>query len=268
MVVRMSLLVLCCGCLVTDNRLEKWAGVPTDNPAGVPTDNPESFSFEGLDLLLVESEGFPRVSDRISLSFPSETDFNFSGECNSFGGGFMVEDNIFIATEVYGTEVGCNSDLMAEDEWLVGFFVNSPTYSYTDDNLIFGSADATLTFANRESQIPNTALEDTTWEIDSYYEGDIIFAMNLPTTPSMVFGSDGSINVNTGCNDGMGQYSVAGDTMTVTMDAYTDAFCEGDVNAAESHIVRVFMGPTLTFSISENRLTLMNDDLGISATAQ
>ena len=37
MVVRMSLLVLCCGCLVTDNRLEKWAGVE---------DNIETEEFE------------------------------------------------------------------------------------------------------------------------------------------------------------------------------------------------------------------------------
>ena len=228
-------------------------------------------SFEGLDYVLTDSEGYTPVAERISLTFSSNDEFSFSGGCNSFGGDFTAEDNVFVATSVYGTEIGCSSDLAEEDEWLVSFFTGSPTYTLQDDAIIFENDSATLTFSDRESTIPDTRLVDTVWLIDTYLDEDFALALNLDVTPSVSFLADGSIDLNTGCNSGMGQYSLDGDSISVTIDAYSDAICEDElINEAEAHIVNVFIGPTLTFSITENRLTLDNpaNGQGLGAGAQ
>ena len=235
-----------------------------------PSDS-SSFSFEGLSYVLTDSEGYTPVAQRISLSFSSNEEFSFSGACNSFGGEFETDDDTFVVNSLYGTEIGCSEDLAAEDDWLVSFFTSSPTYTLQDDAIIFQNDTATLTFSDRESTIPDARLVDTVWLIDTYTDGPVAQAFNLDATPSVSFLGDGSIDLNTGCNSGMGQYSVDGDSITVNMDAYSDAICEDELlNGAEAHIVSVFTGPTVTFSITENRLTLDNPDngKGLGAGAQ
>ena len=224
--------------------------------------------LEGLDLVLTDAQGYSPVSERIALSFPSGAEFQFAGDCNSFFGEYTLNDNLFVVSGVGGTEMGCETQLMEEDEWLVSFFTSSPTFEVQDEILVLQSGDVTLTFRDRDSQIPSLPLENTLWRIDSYISGDIAMAMNLDNIPSVVF-ADGEIDLNTGCNSGMGQYTIDGDSITVFMDAYTDAICGDEIaQEAEGHVVNVFMGPTLSFSIRENSLTLLNGDLGLGAIGE
>ena len=89
-------------------------------------------------------------------------------------------------------------------------------------------------------------------------------AYNLDVSPSLTFNDAGLVTVNTGCNDASGNYSLDGEELTVTLDVMTDAFCEGDLNTIEEHILSVLNG-TATHMIDGNRLTIENGSLGIAA---
>ena len=257
MFISLSLFIACSG-KSSDTGSEPDTGSDTSTDA----------LFAGLDFILIESEGYTPVSETITLGFPSETEFQFSGGCNSFFGEFDVDGDTFNASSIGGTEMGCDTDLMTEDDWLANFFSSSPTFDFQESTLSFENEGVTLTFGDRETLIPDASFEETLWIIDTYIEGEVAIAYNLITTPSVQFGSDGSIDLNTGCNGGFGEYSLDEDSLSVTMTAYTDAFCDDeDGQAAESIIVSVFMGPTVEVELNENRLTLTNGSRGITAYA-
>ena len=237
----------------------------SDTADGSDTSNANS-PFAGMDYVLIDAEGYAPVSERISLYFSSASEFGFSGDCNSFSGSFSTEGSTFTTTMLIGTEIGCDMSLMNEDDWLVSFFTAGPSFEFQDENLIFETDEATLTFGDREVVVPDAQLEDSLWIIDSYINESVISTVNLASVPNVTFSGDGRIDLNTGCNGGFGVYELSADTMSVTMEGYTDAICpDDDSQAAEFHLTSVFMGPTLTVSLNENRLTLMNGTMGISA---
>ena len=243
----------------------------TDTDSGSDTDTDTSTNdnsmFAGLEYVLIDSQGYTPVSEEIFLSFPYGSEFQFSGDCNSFSGEFSVDGNTFIANTIGGTEMGCATELMAEDEWLVNFFSSQPTFDLLQDSLVLESNGVTLTFGDRDDVEP-VPFEETLWIIDTFIDGDAAMAYNLTSVPSVRFGLDGQIDLNTGCNGGLGEYTLDGETLSVNMTTYTDAFCS-DENAqnAESIIVSVFMGPTVAVEASETRITLTNGNRGISAYA-
>ena len=249
----------------TDTDTDTDTGSDTDTDSGDTTDDG---LFGGIDYVLIDSQGYTPISESIYLSFPSESEFQFSGDCNSFFGEFSVDGSTFATTGIGGTEIGCSPELMAEDEWLVDFFLGSPTFDLQSDSLSFEKDGVTLVFGDRDEVIPDAAFEETVWVIDTFIDGDAVSAYNLNSTPSVRFGADGQIDLNTGCNGGLGEYTLNGDSLSVTMTAYTDAFCDDDnAQAAESIIVSVFMGPTVELELNEDRLTLTNGDRGIGAYA-
>ena len=265
MFISLSLFIACSGKSSDTAAADTGGDTSTDTDSGNATDDG---LFGGLDYVLVESDGYSPVAETIYLSFPNETEFQFSGDCNSFFGEFGVDGSTFIASSIGGTEMACDTDLMTEDDWLVSFFSGSPSFEFSGSNLSFEKDGVTLVFGDRDEVIPDAAFEETLWIIDTYIDGDAVSAYNLNTTPSVRFGSDGQIDLNTGCNGGLGEYTVDGDSLSVTMTAYTDAFCDDEnAQAAESMIVSVFMGPTIEVSLNENRLTLTNGNKGIGAYA-
>jgi hypothetical protein len=56
------------------------------------------------------------------------------------------------------------------------------------------------------------ALVGPEWTINSFIEGNSTSAVNLSTSPTVVFGENGTVEVKTGCNTGSGSYTVEGTT--------------------------------------------------------
>ena len=245
-----------------DSSAEDTSSEATDS-SEQPEDLP-AYDFVGLDLILTDAQGYEPVSERISIAFSSDEAFDFSGDCNLFTGEYTVDEDIFNGIVMTRTEMGCSDELMTEDDWLVSFFDGSPTFSFSEDgSMTFQSSDATLTFSN---EYPNINLVGILWEVDGYINGDSASAWNLETNPSFTFLDDGTIELNTGCNSGTGQYTFEDAEISVTNQSYTLMSCDDpDIMEMEEHVINVFSGSTLSFSIDQNRLTLMNGGVGLTA---
>ena len=58
----------------------------------------------------------------MNLSFPADRlEMSFSAGCNSFFGDYTVNNDVFEISGMGGTEMGCETDLMEQDNWLVDF---------------------------------------------------------------------------------------------------------------------------------------------------
>ena len=257
-----SLVLFLVGCGENENK---------DEDTSVEPSNTEAFSFQGMDFILQSAEGYEPVGSNIRLGFDSDSQtLSFNAGCNHHSGSFEMDENILVITGLGGTEMGCEQDLMVQDEWFVSFFTSSPTITHAGDTLTIEliddnheTEDITLIFGDDEVVNPDQPITAGLWTIDTYIEDDIASAYNLSVSPSLLFTDDGTIDVNTGCNNANGTYSIEGDQLTIAVEAITDAFCEGDLGDIEGHILQVLNG-TIDFSIDASRLFLDNQGLGIS----
>lgn len=233
----------------------------------------EAPDFVGMDFLLESSEGYQPVSENISLGFPGMNgdaiEFQFHAACNGMGGSFLFEDGVVNMQEISMTEMGCEQELMEEDDWFVNFWNSGPSLSLAGDLLTVSDGENSFYFRDAEVVTPDLPLVDTHWVIDTFIDGDAASNfINLESDPWVEFRSDGSISLDTGCNSGAGSYSLDGSTILVTMEYYTEAACVDEMGQeAESHIVTVFMD-NLEYSIDASRIHLMGATKGVSGTAQ
>src|SRR5688500_12306996 len=76
---------------------------------------------------------------------------------------------------------------------------------------------------------------------------------------SIVFGADGKVNGNVGCNGFGGDYTVEGNTITFGDIVSTLMFCEGPVGDQETTTLNVFAG-SATFVLDGDTLTITSAD--------
>jgi heat shock protein HslJ len=115
---------------------------------------------------------------------------------------------------------------------------------------------------------PDRPLAGPIWTIDTLIDGGA--ASNVPTaaTPTLQFGSDGTIEVFTGCNSGTGSYTREGQTLVLSAIPYTLRGCAAAETAVGSHVTRVINAGEVTFEIDAARLSIQRGDIGIRALTE
>lgn len=225
--------------------------------------DPETGLQDGV-YVLDSSDGFtPVAGTNVRISFEDGM-FGFNAGCNGHSGSYEVEAGRLILSGLGSTDIGCDTELHEQDNWLATFFSSMPLVTVDGSRLTFSSDDASLVFLDREVVDPDRTLVGHLWTIDTLIDGGA--ASNVPTSraPTVQFNQDGTLLVDTSCNTGGGRYVVDGSTLTLTELAYTEAGC--DLPIIESQIQAVLSDGTLTFAIEANRLSLDRGDVGLRAT--
>ena len=226
-----------------------------------------SLDFVGMDFALESADGYELVADGARISFPSETDFSFSAGCNNLGGTFTVEEDVFTLGDASTTEMGCDTALMEEDSWFASFFQSSPVLSFDGERLTFTGTEATLVFLDSEVATPDQDLVGSTWEIDTFIDGDSASAYNLAEAPTLLFSADGNVEIFGGCNSGGGSYEVGDDgSISFSNLVSTEMACDDLTMTAEDHVFGVLGESGLTFEIDASRLTIMGATRGIAGS--
>ena len=98
-----------------------------------------------------------------------------------------------------------------------------------------------------------------TWKLVSYGSP----ASPTPAVPdvdaSVIFGSDGAISGNVGCNSFNGNYKVDGETVTFGAIASTLMACADPIAQQEGMVFNVFVN-TATFKLDSNTLSIISSD--------
>ena len=128
------LMVFACGGQGNDTALDVVASVPDGH------------------YILEQSEGFdPIEGDTVYLSFLNGNTIDFSANCNSFEGPFEIQDGRLEIEELTRTDMGCDEERMAQDQWLLEFFSSSPLFSEVGEQLVLRNSDISLVFMEHGS---------------------------------------------------------------------------------------------------------------------
>ncbi|MDP9467893.1 MAG: META domain-containing protein [Chloroflexota bacterium] len=202
---------------------------------------------------------------RIRITF-SDGQLGASAGCNMLGGTYTFADGQLLVSDLSTTEMGCDPDRHAQDEWLSAFLGSRPMVTLNGNNLELASPGAAISLLDREVADPDLPLVGPTWTVESIISGDAVSSVSLLAT--IAFQADGRVTLNTSCNSGGGQYVATGDTLRFSDLVTTKRDCEAPAGDVETAILRVLQAETVSYRIEAGSLTLNAGGFGLQLTGR
>ncbi|HSP04955.1 MAG TPA: META domain-containing protein [Acidimicrobiales bacterium] len=223
----------------------------------------------------VTEAGAPRplvAGTAISLRF-DEGRVGASLGCNQLGGPYELDGDRLLVEDLSMTEMGCDPERHAQDEWFAGVLQSEPTVVVDGDTMTLTAGETVVRFVDREVAEPDQELVGTTWEVDGFADGqdpeDAAMSVAVDQPATVRFGEDGFVTGNDGCNafgtgevdgtqDGL-RYQLDGDRVVLSGAPVSTQVACPDV---EDYVDRFWaaLSGTVTWSVDADRLTLVGED--------
>lgn len=192
---------------------------------------------------------------RISLNFTTDGQVSANAGCNHLLGEVTITTERLEVGPMGGTEMGCDPQRHAQDEWLMDFLESSPTWLLDGDRLTLTAGNTEIVLLDREVADPDRPLEGTRWLVDTIISADIASSMRAGTEGSAWFVVEGErFTANSGCRDFEGTVAVGEDTLSFGDVVQTDPMCAEEYREVDDAMQAIF-GGEVEYSIEAGRLT-------------
>lgn len=186
--------------------------------------------------------------------------------CNMMGGDYTLTDEAELRTgSLSSTAMGCEQPLMDQDQWISGTLFAEPLVASVDDNTLkLGRDGLELVLTDRALVAPDALLENTDWELQGIRSGNSLSSVPTgTTTPTFTLAPEGSVALQTGCNQGSSSATVSGSTITFAPVATTKRACPDRAGRETEAAVLAVLDGAVEWSITEKTLTLTKGDRGL-----
>ena len=208
----------------------------------------ESITEAGQDRELV-------AGTRISLDFTTDGQVSANAGCNHLFGEVTITSERLEVGPMGGTEMGCDPQRHAQDEWLMGFLQSSPTWLLDGDRLTLTAGETEIVLLDREVADPDRPLQGTRWLVDTIISGDAASSMWAGTEGSAWFVVVGErFTASSGCRYFEGNVEVGEDTLRFGEVVQTDPMCGEEYREVDDAMQAIF-GGEVEYSIEAGRLT-------------
>ena len=233
-------------------------GGPTasDDSSGLSLDGRQFWSVSVLD----DGVEHPLVEGtRISLRF-NNGNIAASAGCNSMGGPYQIDDNQQLTvTEMATTEIGCDPESHAQDEFVAAVLIVQPQLTLNGDYLTLATDTVRIEFLDTEVADPDRPIFQTHWVVTGFIQGEMAISMNVdPAQEGWIeFSEDSQLTGFDGCVDFSAPVEVSDGE--IQFGEVTSADCEEPSSYSEA-FAALFETDNAVFSIDGPRLTLLNSD--------
>ncbi len=223
--------------------------------------------LDGRDFVsvLVAENGKSKVlvpGTKIRLGF-SDGMLSASAGCNSLGGAYTLDNGKLKVGSMSTTEMGCQTNLMDQDQWLSAFLGSNPDISVDGNNLVLTSETTEITFLDREQAEPDQPLTGITWGLTTLIDADVASSIPAGISASLLFKDDGTFEFNDGCNTGGGTYQTGDGTIHFSQVVQTKKACLGDQAPVEAAVMAVLHADSVKFLIDHTTLSLHAGENGL-----
>jgi heat shock protein HslJ len=182
---------------------------------------------------------------------------SIQADCNRATGSYTLEGSRLTLQLGPTTLAFCGPDSQA-DTYLRDLS-NVVTYVFDGSQLVLNMKLDTGNMVF--SPLPAASLTGVTWRVTGYNNGrGGVVSVLAQTQLTALFGDDGRISGDTGCNNYMGPYTTAGRTISIGPLASTRRACLSmDANAQEQAFLAALARATV-YDITGDRLSLRDDD--------
>ncbi|WP_274560278.1 META domain-containing protein [Streptomyces spiramyceticus] len=190
--------------------------------------------------------------------------------CNQFGADVDVKGDTITVGPGQSTEMACAKDIQKFEENLQRTFRGALKAKVTDDKLTLTTTKGDTIALTAEKPAAAAPLVGTQWRVESLLDGDT--ATSLPKDvagkANLVFGKDGSVGGNLGCNNVTGEAKVSGSTLTFSKIATTRKMCPPKIMETERALLKILDGK-VKYELRDRTLTLVAaDGNGLDARAK
>ncbi len=161
---------------------------------------------------------------------------NHYGAQLSYGPRSMLGEIAIEISEVAGTAMGCEEEVMASEAAYTQALGRVESASHTGERLVLSGGGAELHFSAVRSA-ERDPLVDTQWILESLVDGDVAFAPQGERA-FLELRPDGSLRGSTGCRELSGTYVLHADEVLTTQLA-ADGECPPHLEAQDGLIVSV-----------------------------
>jgi heat shock protein HslJ len=199
---------------------------------------------------------------RIRLGF-TDGQLSASAGCNTMGGPYRIDDGLLVVEGGGMTEMGCDEERHAQDDWLFEFLGSPPAIAQEGPKLTLTSGDVVIALEDREVAEPDLPLTGTTWTVDTILSGDAASSVPEDLVATLLFHQNGIVEIATGCSPGEGTYDVTNGSLRIRDILTTETDCEDAARQLESAVLPMLGAEELDYLIDASSLTLMAGDEGL-----
>lgn len=221
--------------------------------------------LDGRSFVATGVEGQELVPDvEVRLSF-ADGFLNLSAGCNAINGAYELEDGeLTWADEPFGTLIGCEPPLQAQDEWLTALITDGAEVDLDGASLTLTGGDTTLELEEAEPIDADEAgaaptIEGTVWLLTATDDGETVSERPGGVQAPTFQVQDGEVVVFTGCNNGGTAVEVGEQTLTLEPLEVTEVACPGETAEVEAAQLAVLEGE-VDYAIEDTTLTLTKGD--------
>jgi heat shock protein HslJ len=174
--------------------------------------------------------------------------------CNSYTGTYATIGASIKISGIAATLMACPDTSAGVEGAIVAALGNASTYTATRTNLtMFDANGGTLL---QYGAAPADALAGTSWNVTGINNGkQAVVSLAAGTTVTLVFGTDGSVSGNGGCNTYNGSVAVNGDAISFGPLMSTQMACPQPVMDQETQFFAALAAAS-TFNIGGSTLTM------------
>jgi len=185
--------------------------------------------------------------------------------CNSYTGTYATLNGSIKISGVASTLMACPDTSPGVESAIVAALGNAATYTATRTNLtMFDSSGGTVL---QYGAAPADPLAGTSWNVTGINNGNqALVSTAAGTAVTLVFGTDGSVSGNGGCNTYNGSVAVDGDAISFGPLMSTQMACPQPAMDQETQLFAALAAST-TFSIGGSTLTLRDGGGAMQVTA-
>jgi heat shock protein HslJ len=189
-----------------------------------------------------------------------------SAGCNQYFGTYTT-DGDKLTIEVGGTTMmACAPPLMDQETSYLSVLNTVAAYRISGEQLQLTDAEGAVVLTYRA--VTPTNLTDTLWQATGYNNGkEAVVSVVIDTEITAVFGPDGTLTGNAGCNDYFAEYKVDGGQITIGPAGSTKKFCaepEGIMDQESQYLASLEMAQV--YRIEGDRLELRTTDGALVAS--
>lgn len=165
----------------------------------------------------------PLPDTTITAEFNVDGKVAGSSGCNSYSGPYTVDGKNIAMGPFASTLMACPDLIMAQEFLYLKALENAATFQISDNELTLMDADGNdLAVFTALDQ----GLSGTTWDVIAYNNGkEAVVSLIIGTEITALFGEDGQLTGNAGCNDYFASYETDGDQITIGLPGVTQKYC-------------------------------------------
>lgn len=205
----------------------------------------------------------------VTLEFDEAGQAGGSGGCNTFGGGYSVQDGEITISDIVTTEIACTAaGVMDQEGRYYQALQFSSAYEFSGDQLVihYNEGQGALNFTSRAAGTtatpPQSAnpLAKTHWTLETFGEPDAHTPVIAGTTVTLEFDAQGQAGGSGGCNSFGAPYSLEGDTISFDQITSTLMACtQAGVGEQETNYLEALRTAS-RFEVGGDRLTIWYGD--------